>query len=162
MKADCSESRAMVSTPVGWVEICEEYGLISSVTIESEGANELPQTALLCLAVQQIEEYFSGHRQDFTLPLKDQGTAFRQKCWDALCRIPYGQTRSYGEQARMIGGTRYARAVGQANHHNPYSIIVPCHRVVASDGTLGGYASGLNRKQWLLDHERSNMAKGSS
>lgn len=102
---------------------------------------------------QQLEEYFAGQRQSFELPLAAQGTAFQQQVWAALCAIPFGETRSYGRQAEMIGNARAVRAVGLANGRNPIGIIVPCHRVIGASGALTGYAGGLERKRWLLAHE---------
>lgn len=102
---------------------------------------------------QQLEEYFAGTRKVFDLKLAAQGTAFQQQVWAALCTIPYGETRSYGEQARSIQNEKAVRAVGLANGKNPIGIIVPCHRVIGANGSLTGYAGGLERKQWLLAHE---------
>ncbi|MEO6653794.1 MAG: methylated-DNA--[protein]-cysteine S-methyltransferase [Ilumatobacteraceae bacterium] len=103
--------------------------------------------------VHQLREYFAGERTHFDLPLAAQGTTFQQQAWDALVRIPYGETVSYGEQATMLGDKNKARAVGAANGRNPIPIIVPCHRVVGSNGKLTGFAGGLDTKAWLLDHE---------
>ncbi len=99
---------------------------------------------------QQLREYFSGKRRDFELALDLRGTGFQKRCWNELLRIPYGETRSYGEIARAVGSPRSFRAVGQANHYNPIAIIVPCHRVLASGCYLGGYGGGLPVKAWLL------------
>ena len=99
---------------------------------------------------QQLQEYFSGKRRDFDLALDLRGTDFQKRCWNELLRIPYGETRSYGEIARAVGSPRSFRAVGQANHYNPIAIVVPCHRVLASDCYLGGYGGGLAVKAWLL------------
>jgi methylated-DNA-[protein]-cysteine S-methyltransferase len=99
---------------------------------------------------QQLQEYFSGKRRDFDLALDLRGTDFQKRCWNELLRIPYGETRSYGEIARAVGSPRSFRAVGQANHYNPIAIIVPCHRVLASGCYLGGYGGGLPVKAWLL------------
>jgi methylated-DNA-[protein]-cysteine S-methyltransferase len=93
-------------------------------------------------------------RTEFDLPLDAQGTPFQRSAWTALCTIPFGETVSYGEQARRLGDARKARAVGAANGRNPISIVVPCHRVVGSNGSLTGFAAGLDAKAWLLDHER--------
>ncbi len=101
----------------------------------------------------QLEEYFAGKRQDFDLPLNPKGTPFQQRVWLALRRIPYGSTATYGEIAAELGNPQSGRAVGAANGRNPISIIVPCHRVVGSDGKLVGYAGGFSAKRWLLDHE---------
>ena len=98
----------------------------------------------------QLEEYFAGKRRNFDLPLDLRGTGFRKRCWQELLRIPYGETRSYGEIARAVGCGNGFRAVGQANHYNPIAIIVPCHRVLNSNRMLGGYGGGLNVKAMLL------------
>jgi methylated-DNA-[protein]-cysteine S-methyltransferase len=106
---------------------------------------------------QQLEEYFRGDRQTFDLPLAPAGTTFQQQVWQQLRQIPFGQTWSYGDLAQAIGQPSAARAVGAANGRNPISIIVPCHRVIASNSKLTGYAGGVDRKQWLLNHERSQV-----
>jgi len=106
-------------------------------------------------AAQQLQEYLQGQRKKFTLPLDLKGTPFQRTVWNALCEVPYGETRSYGEIARHVGNGKAARAVGMANHANPVAIVVPCHRVIASDGSLGGYAGGLKRKSHLLRLERA-------
>jgi methylated-DNA-[protein]-cysteine S-methyltransferase len=108
---------------------------------------------VLVAAVEQLSEYFAGDRQSFDLLLDPIGTDFQQSAWMALRAIPYGTTVSYGGQAAAMGDKRKARAVGAANGRNPISIIVPCHRVVGSNGSLTGFAGGLESKQWLLDHE---------
>jgi methylated-DNA-[protein]-cysteine S-methyltransferase len=100
--------------------------------------------------VSELKEYFAGERKEFSLPLDLRGTEFQKRCWRALLKIPYGKTRSYAEIAREVGSPRSFRAVGQANHHNPIAIVVPCHRVITSAGTLGGYGGGLDMKEKLL------------
>jgi O-6-methylguanine DNA methyltransferase len=102
---------------------------------------------------RELKEYFAGRRREFTMPLDLRGTEFQQRCWRELLKIPYGQTRSYSQIARAVGSPRAFRAVGMANHQNPVAIVVPCHRVIASDGSLGGYGGGLNVKQKLLQME---------
>ena len=114
-----------------------------------------PGAVLARQALAEIAEYLGGRRRQFTVPLDLAGTPFQLQVWKALRRIPYGQTRSYGEIARAIGRPRAARAVGMANHSNPVAIIVPCHRVIAGDGSLGGYAGGLKLKASLLRLETS-------
>lgn len=101
----------------------------------------------------QLEEYVAGRRRGFELELAPVGDAFQQRVWALLCEIPYGETRSYGDLARLLGDARLAQMVGRANALNPISIVVPCHRVVGADGSLTGYAGGLARKRWLLDLE---------
>lgn len=103
---------------------------------------------------RQLDEYFAGRRYTFDLRLDLKGTEFQLSVWQALLTIPYGVTRSYGEMAAQIGKPKASRAVGGANHRNPVSIVVPCHRVVGSDGGLTGYGGGLWRKEWLIAHER--------
>ena len=102
---------------------------------------------------EQLAEYFDGRRRAFDLPLVMAGSAFQQRVWRALQDIPYGETISYGELARRVGVPSAARAVGVANHHNPVSIVIPCHRVIGADGSLTGYGGGLERKRLLLDLE---------
>jgi O-6-methylguanine DNA methyltransferase len=100
--------------------------------------------------VRELKEYFAGRRKEFSFPLDLRGTEFQKRCWRALLKIPYGKTRSYADIARAVGSPRSFRAVGQANHQNPIAIVVPCHRVITSDGKLGGYGGGLAMKEKLL------------
>jgi len=110
-------------------------------------------TPLLAQAVIQLNEYLAGTRRDFSLPLDIEGTEFQMRAWNELQKIPYGQTISYGEQATRMGSPKGSRAVAQANHNNPVAIVIPCHRVINADGTPGGYASGPDKKQYLLTLE---------
>jgi O-6-methylguanine DNA methyltransferase len=103
--------------------------------------------------VQELKEYFAGHRREFTFPLDLRGTTFQVACWRALLKIPYGETRTYADIARSVGSPQGFRAVGMANNRNPIAIVVPCHRVIASDGTLCGYGGGLDLKRKLLELE---------
>src|SRR4029079_11295887 len=111
-------------------------------------------TPILEDAIVQLREYFEGARREFDLPLDPAGTAVQQSAWMVLRTIPYGKTISYGQQAEQLGDPNKARAVGAANGKNPLSIVVPCHRVVGSNGPLTGFAAGIDVKSWLLDHER--------
>ena len=104
-------------------------------------------------AIQQLQEYFAGSRREFNLPLAPYGTQFQQGVWAGLQRIPYGNTWSYKQLAAHTGNAKASRAVGNANGKNPLCIIIPCHRVIAADGGIGGYSSGLEAKRWLLAHE---------
>lgn len=113
-------------------------------------------TTLIENAKSQLTDYFQGTQQIFDLPLNPSGTPFQKKVWQALCQIPYGQTRSYKEIALAIDNPKGCRAVGMANNHNPIMLIIPCHRVIGSNGTLVGYAGGLDIKKWLLEHEKEN------
>ncbi|MFH2132814.1 MAG: methylated-DNA--[protein]-cysteine S-methyltransferase [bacterium] len=160
-----------METPLGALTLVEQSGkLIGTNFGESPlaGVHDLKalvemgfvpqQTTLLEEAVKQLSEYFSGQRRVFSLPLNPQGTPFRQRAWQALLQIPYGRTASYAEQAEKIGGKNYCRAVGQANHHNPIAIMIPCHRVIGKNGALTGYASGLGNKEWLLKLEATHLS----
>lgn len=116
------------------------------------------ETPLLKEAYLQLKEYFQGKRQEFQLPLEPKGTEFQRKVWKALESIPYGETRSYGEIARMIGNEKASRAVGMANNKNPLSIFIPCHRVIGADGKLVGYGGGLENKICLLELEKYGVS----
>lgn len=118
------------------------------------------ECAVLKEAVRQVEEYLGGKRSEFDLPLEPIGTEFQMKVWRELARIPYGKTISYTELARKIRNDKAVRAVGSANGRNPLSLVIPCHRVIAADGSLGGYAGGLEIKKRLLDLE--SMSPGSN
>ncbi|MEO6123516.1 MAG: methylated-DNA--[protein]-cysteine S-methyltransferase [Ilumatobacteraceae bacterium] len=124
------------------------------VAVGQVDGGEHDPAGVLDSTVAQLIEYFAGTRTDFDVPLDPVGSPFQQSAWDALRTIPYGETVTYGEQARRLGDIRKARAVGAANGKNPISIIVPCHRVVGSNGSLTGFGGGIANKAWLLDHER--------
>jgi methylated-DNA-[protein]-cysteine S-methyltransferase len=153
-----------IDTPVGELRIIASQRGLRAILWGAEDAARIAsidpadvveeRTPLLDEAVRQLQEYFAGTRRDFDLPLDPAGTPFQQSVWMVLRTIPYGQTMSYGEQARRLGDPNKARAVGAANGKNPLSIVVPCHRVVGSNGHLTGFAAGLDVKSWLLDHER--------
>lgn len=144
-----------IDTPVGPMTLAADEEAITNVDFGMElpqGA-ELRSTPLLQKAADELNEYFAGTRRAFSVPLAPKGTAFQQLCWDALTRIPYGETISYGEEARRIQKPKASRAVGMANHYNPIAILIPCHRVIGKDGKLTGYGSGLPIKQFLLSLE---------
>jgi methylated-DNA-[protein]-cysteine S-methyltransferase len=113
----------------------------------------VPDAATLPKAVAELKAYFAGELRAFSVAVRPAGTAFQRKVWAELCRIPFGQTISYTELASRVGNAKASRAVGSANGRNPICIIVPCHRVIAADGSLGGFGGGLWRKEWLLRHE---------
>ena len=121
---------------------------------EIDGAGEAA-ARVLEQTEQQLTEYFAGERTEFDLPLDPVGTGFQKQAWEVLRTIPYGETITYGEQARRLGGAEKSRAVGAANGRNPISIVVPCHRVVGSTGSLTGFAGGIAVKAWLLEHEQT-------
>ena len=143
-----------LQTAIGTIYIAQEADAIIRISFRNLQYPE-QQTLLLLAAKQQLNAYFQGQQQNFSLPLKPKGTPFQQKVWQALQAIPYGQTRTYAQIAAEIGSPKACRAVGMANHHNPIDIVIPCHRVVGSNGALTGYADGLERKQFLLELERN-------
>jgi methylated-DNA-[protein]-cysteine S-methyltransferase len=149
-----------LDTPLGRLVLAARDGALFRIWFPDEtGAPRPPAAAadstapVLRLAATQLAEYFAGTREDFDLPLAPEGTAFQQRVWSALRRIRYGTTTTYGSLAGDLGIPRAARAVGAANGRNPLPIVVPCHRVIGSDGTLTGYAGGLPLKRWLLARE---------
>jgi methylated-DNA-[protein]-cysteine S-methyltransferase len=139
---------------IGWIEITgNEEGIMTVEFAEEEGESDdyLPASIQKC--VIQLNEYFKGERKEFFVKLNWEGTDFQIKVWQELLKIPYGKTTSYIEIAKALGDTNSVRAVGTANGRNKIAIIVPCHRVIGSSGSLTGYAGGLWRKDWLLKHE---------
>lgn len=125
--------------------------------INSEVKTDYVESQLTLQAKNQLTQYFAGENTTFDLPLAPQGTAFRQQTWQALQKIPYGETRSYSEQAELMNNKKAVRAVGAANGANPIAIIIPCHRVIGKNGSLTGYAGGLHRKAWLLNFEQTQQ-----
>jgi len=144
-----------LSSPIGPIEVTvNDRGAVISISFVEEADTEIGETGSACAtAVRQLEEYFRGERRRFELELAPEGTEFEHRVWTDLRRIPFGSTDTYGEIARRLGDPDAARAVGVANARNPIAIVVPCHRVIGSDGDLTGYAGGLDRKKWLLDME---------
>ena len=137
-----------MKTPVGEITIEEKDG---SITRIYPGVTEAwGNASVLIKAKQQLEEYFSGKRKTFDLPLAPTGTEFQQKVWQALLDIPYGKTATYGELAEAVGNPKAARAVGMALNKNPIPIIIPCHRIVGKNGTLTGFAWGIEAKKYLI------------
>ena len=139
----------VMESPVGPLRIDEEDAFIIGVN-RADTPLKAPDTPLLQECVRQLRAYFDGSLTGFDLPLNPQGTPFRKKVWAALQEIPYGETRSYGQLAEMVGQPRAVRAVGGANHHNPIAILIPCHRVIGADGSLTGYGGGMDKKEFLL------------
>src|SRR5699024_3045879 len=145
-----------METPVGYLKIAEEHGSIVGVDYTDEDRTGNVSNETLDQCVRELREYFAGDRQRFDVPLdlSHRGTPFQQKVWKRLYEIPYGETISCKTLAEDCGGPTYSRAVANANGKNPISIIVPCHRVIAHDGSLGGYTGGLDKKEKLLRLER--------
>ena len=149
-----------LSSPLGDILIAaSEYGVVSVEFVDGQpaavngGSGE--SASIAQSAAQQLAEYFAGKRREFDVPLAPEGTEFQLSVWKALGRIPYATTVSYKQQATWVGNPKATRAVGSANGRNPIAIVVPCHRVIGSDGRPTGYASGIDRKLWLLEHERA-------
>ncbi len=145
---------SIIETPIGNIKIEENDGRIVRIQHTDEPPLE-SSNILLCEAKKQLTEYFEGKRKVFDLPLNPAGTEFQQNVWNALKEIPYGETRSYKQIAERIGKPAACRAVGMANNKNPIMIVVPCHRVIGSNGNLTGYAFGTDMKNWLLQLEKS-------
>ncbi len=150
-------------SPVGWLRLEANNEGLESLTLnalpsmdEQVAAKSIPVHPILKLAHTQLSEYFSGDRFLFDLPLSITGTDFQQKCWSALCQIPYAKTCCYQDVAIAVNSPKAVRAVGMANNRNPIAIIIPCHRVIGKNGSLVGYGGGLSIKQWLLDFETQN------
>ncbi len=144
----------IISSPLGPAKISGDVDGITAVTVlnsQEDITNIIPTVLEDC--VIQLNEYFKGEREQFDLKLNPQGTDFQKKVWQALQHIPYGKTCSYLELSKQLGDVKAIRAVASANGKNPLWIIIPCHRVIGSNGSLTGYAGGLHRKKWLLEHE---------
>lgn len=145
---------AYYKTPVGIAEITEEDGYISRIHVLDDELEIIPPESLLLKEViKQLDEYFAGTRKVFDLPIKQAGSDFQQEVWQQLLLINYGSTITYAQQANQMNNPLAIRAIAAANGKNNLWIVVPCHRVIGSNGSLTGYAGGLWRKQWLLQHE---------
>ena len=146
---------AFYKSPLGYCKIEGDEMGISAITLldtpDQEEINTIPDSLTAC--VTQLEGYFNGTLKQFDLKLNPSGTAFQKKVWLKLLDIPFGTTVSYMDQTKKIGDVKAIRAVASANGKNPIAIIIPCHRVIGSDGSLTGYAGGIWRKKWLLEHE---------
>ena len=147
-----------LGSPLGKLSaVVDGKGQVVALSISGQKP-EGKQSKNRCLeVVKQLTQYFSGHRKNFELRLSPKGTVFQRRVWQALTKIPYGETCGYGDLARRIEKPGAARAVGQANGANPIPIIIPCHRVIAGDGSIGGYTGGLNKKKILLALELANL-----
>ncbi|MGB5264924.1 MAG: methylated-DNA--[protein]-cysteine S-methyltransferase [Lutimonas sp.] len=148
--------KAYFETPLGTARIVGNGSAIVSLVVlddKIEETKELPD--YLLMAIKQLAEYFNGTRKVFDFPIALIGTEFQVSVWNELCKIPYGKTISYTEQSKKMGDLKSIRAVAAANGKNPLWIVVPCHRVIGSNGSLTGYAGGIWRKKWLIEHEKS-------
>ena len=150
-------NKAYFYSPICWLSIEDNGTALTKINFEKQACKEcMKRSELADMAIQQLEEYFSGKRCSFSLPMAPAGTQFMQDVWRALTNIPYGEVRSYGDIAREIGNSKACRAVGMANNRNPLPIIIPCHRVIGANGKLIGYAGGLDSKEKLLALEKEN------
>ena len=147
-------AQTVVDTPIGPLALVASDTALRSVLFDARGVPREGRSRVLSNAARQLDGYFAGELVEFDLPLELHGSDFHRRCWLALGSIPYGQTVSYGEQARRLGlGSESARAVGAANGRNPLPIVLPCHRVIGADGSLTGFGGGLHVKRFLLEHE---------
>ena len=160
-----TRSHCFVDTPIGALRLVAEDGGLVEIHFaaalppgDQDGGLD-PDEPALAAAARELGEYFRGGRRTFSVPLAPCGTEFQRLVWDALREIPYGETRSYAWLAAHIGRPNAVRAVGAANGANPFAIVVPCHRVIGSNGTLTGYAGGLEIKRWLLEHEQMGAGR---
>jgi methylated-DNA-[protein]-cysteine S-methyltransferase len=142
-----------IKTPIGIAAITGDENGVSVILVLDEGIISVEIPFFLQEAVQQLQEYFDSKRTDYTFKLSPKGTEFQQKVWRALGKIPFGKTRTYLEQSKILGDVKAIRAAAAANGKNPLWIVVPCHRIIGTNGSLTGYAGGLWRKKWLLEHE---------
>lgn len=149
-----SKQTAYYKTPIGIAKIIGDENGVSAITVIDE-VEEINDEIPMCLqdCVRQLDEYFNRTRTDFDLKLNPLGTDFQQKVWKELLKVPYGKTATYLEQSKKLGNVKAIRAVASANGKNPLWIVIPCHRIIGSDGSLTGYAGGIWRKKWLLEHE---------
>jgi methylated-DNA-[protein]-cysteine S-methyltransferase len=151
----------VVDTPIGPLGLTASDSALHSVMFDGTRVRVEGSSPVLDEAARQLDAYFSGELVAFDLPLELNGSEFNRRCWLALASIPYGQTVSYGEQARRLGlGHDAARAVGAANGRNPLPIVLPCHRVIGADGSLTGFGGGLDVKRFLLEHEGALLRLG--
>ena len=142
--------RYSYETVLGSVTLVEEDGALLAISTHHVYEGICQETTLIKEAHQQLSEYLKGERKSFDLPLRMKGTDFQQRVWNALLKIPYGETRSYKQIAEAIGNPKAVRAVGMANNRNPLLIVVPCHRVIGVNGKLVGYGAGIEKKEFLL------------
>ncbi len=154
-------ARTVVDSPIGELGLIASDSGLRAVLFDGRRIRAEGRSRVLTEATRQLNAYFEGELESFDLPLELHGSEFQRHCWLALASIPYGQTVSYGEQARRLGlGADSARAVGAANGANPVPIVLPCHRVIGADGSLTGFGGGLDLKRFLLEHEGALLPLG--
>lgn len=146
-------------SPIGWIKIIGDVNYIYEVDFIDEKDEQEDKTDVIQQCINELREYFKGNRQEFNVPIRMEGTDFQKNVWKELCTVQYGNTASYKEVAIKIGNPNASRAVGGANNKNPIGIIVPCHRIIGTNKKLVGYAGGVDKKEWLLNHEKDNDSK---
>jgi len=157
-------SMTTIESPIGLLTLTKDEGVLTGVHMHDQRHAPAPapdwtrDDAAFADVVEQLGAYFAGELREFDVAMGLRGTDFQRQVWAGLCEVPYGETISYGELARRVGNPKASRAVGLANGRNPVAIIVPCHRVIGADGSLTGYGGGLDRKVWLIEHERAVLA----
>jgi len=152
---------AYYKTPIGIARLTEEDDFITTIyMLDEEFEIKPPQTPILKEAIKQLDEYFAGERKVFDLPIKQKGSAFQQQVWEELSKIAYGNTISYMQQSKLMNNPLGIRAIASANGKNNLIIVIPCHRVIGSDGSLTGFGCGIWRKKWLLEHEARVIGTG--
>lgn len=151
--------QAQLSSPLGLINVSSDGTHITAIEFSAKPQHETNHCEVLDQAIAQLKDYFAGTLQAFDLPLSPKGTVFQQRVWQALTGVPFGQTTSYAAIAQAIENPKGVRAVGMANSKNPIAIVIPCHRIIGANGTLTGYAGGLDKKAWLLQHEGCQWSK---
>ncbi|WP_206427367.1 methylated-DNA--[protein]-cysteine S-methyltransferase [Clostridium rectalis] len=146
-------------SPIGYIKITSSDNTILAVNFIDSINKKSSNNSITSMCISQLDEYFKGIRKMFNLPISPNGTNFQNRVWNELTNIPYGTTVSYKDIGEKIGNKNYSRAVGNANNKNKIVIIIPCHRIIGSNKKLVGYAGGLWRKQWLIEHEKIHLTK---
>lgn len=144
---------ARIRTPLGTATLRGNQSGVCSISVSDGHLEQEVVPEVLAQACIQLQEYFRGERQRFDFPIRPEGTPFQQRVWQELRKVPYGHTLSYLELTKKLGDVKAIRAVASANGRNPLWIVIPCHRIIGSDGSMTGYAGGIHRKKWLLNHE---------
>jgi O-6-methylguanine DNA methyltransferase len=163
LSATGSYMRKRLTTPIGALEAIADgpalvrLGFVDDEERDLADVSTDDQSPVFDLLEVELEQYFAGCRQSFSVPIDLRGTLFQVRVWDSLRTVPHGQTRTYAEQSRLLGDERAIRAVARANGANPIAIIIPCHRIIGAGGKLTGYAGGIERKRWLLQHEGTDV-----
>lgn len=154
MQSNVLYDACILNTPIGKMIATADEKAILSLDFTDEILETISDNPLLLRLKKELCEYFEGKRRTFTLPLSPKGTPFQQSVWETLCAIPYGETVSYAAEAKLFGNPKAVRAVANANGRNPIAILIPCHRVIATGGGIGGYSGGIEKKEFLLGLEK--------